>query len=263
MRVSFILTSRNDNYCGNSPQRLFTSLAALSTLLQKNNLESYEIVLVDWNSEIPLLENPEFKKIDNLVYINVKPEIAKKYSRFHLSEVHALNLAARSAKGDLLLRLDQDTIIGERFINLLKEYYSNDEVFNKLWWSSRRETNETQYNDVVKNPIEFINQYGNELPYWCNKIYKYGEGAVGIFGVPRKLWMLEKGYNENMMGWGHMELEFRDRLVKHTDWFHVDDNTNTDFYHIWHIRDNKEHNNHNYSIYPPNKENWGCSDDFM
>jgi hypothetical protein len=257
IKISFILCSRNDNYCGNSPERLFTSLYVLVTLLEKYKLNYCEIVLVDWNSNIPLNQLNDYNKIKNyknLNYIIIPPDIAKKYSKIPVSEVHALNVAAKCAKGKLLLRLDQDTIIGQRFIEYLKNCPEND--YNKIWWSSRRETEQHHYNDIILDPFNFIRKNGDLLPLWCNKKYKYGEGAVGIFGIPKQAWILEKGYNEHMMGWGHMEVEFCKRLKNNLEWLHIDDITNVDFYHIWHTRDMKEHNSHLHD-YPPNSDNWG------
>lgn len=262
--VSFILTSRNDNYCGNSPERLFTSLYVLIELLKAYEVPNIEIILVDWNSTVPLSEHPCASRIDfaDIVYKRISPEIAKKYAPdVHLSEVHALNVAVRISSGKLILHLDQDTIIGRDFIKLLKKCIIYEHHLDKLWWSGRRDTNETHYTEIINDPLTFLYKYDENIPIispYEEKLFQNGDGAVGIFGVPRNLWVEEKGYNEQMTGWGHMELEFKDRLEKHTEWFNVDSFTSVDFYHIWHIKHNKVENDLEYSKYEPNDDNWGC-----
>ena len=99
-KISYVLVSRNDNYCGDSVGRLTTTLNHTGDILfKKGKLDQSEVVLVDWNSpNAPLSEalslNENIKKI--LKIVTVTPEVAIKYQKDSpFSEVHAMNCGFR------------------------------------------------------------------------------------------------------------------------------------------------------------------------
>ena len=48
-RISYVLVSRNDSYCGDSVGRLQTVINHTGEILEKHNaLEESEIMVVDW-----------------------------------------------------------------------------------------------------------------------------------------------------------------------------------------------------------------------
>ena len=129
IKLSYILVSRNDNYCGDSVGRLQTTLNHTGEILEKNKqLESSEVILVDWASPEqngPLKKvlelNSSIKKI--LKIVEVSPAIAKKHQKDSpFSEVHAMNVGFRKSSGQFFGRIDQDTLIGNRFI----DWFYND-----------------------------------------------------------------------------------------------------------------------------------------
>ena len=80
---SIILFGRNDNYGGSFIKRLelcINYFAYSSNQIPKES--DYEIIVVDWNSEKPLLKklklSPEACEVTK--FISVTPEIAKKYN---------------------------------------------------------------------------------------------------------------------------------------------------------------------------------------
>ena len=123
-KFSFIAVSRNDNYGGDSKNRLENTINLLGRLIiESGKKEIFEIIIVDWGSFLPNLHkvlniDEKIKKI--IKFIIVPFEMANHYSSdSSFSEVHAMNCAFRRMSGDFFIRIDQDTIVGERFINFL------------------------------------------------------------------------------------------------------------------------------------------------
>ena len=125
-KISYILVSRNDRYCGDSVGRLETTLNHTGEILKLNNLlgES-EIILTDWSS--PEENGPlssVLKLSDStrsiLKIAEVPREVAQRYQKDSpFSEVHAMNLGFRQSRGKFFARIDQDTLIGQRFCRLV------------------------------------------------------------------------------------------------------------------------------------------------
>ena len=112
---------------GNSRWRLTTALNYVAQNVEEFGREGdVEILVADWGSEIPLREvlqlSPAAARI--VSFIVIPPEIAhplQKDSPF--AEVLALNAAARRARGEYIGRVDQDTLVGKRFLEVFFELY--------------------------------------------------------------------------------------------------------------------------------------------
>ena len=236
---SWIIVTRNDSH-GSSEEyewnvpihRLKIVLHFLAQgLIHSNLVQSSEILIVDWNSEFPLAINDLYpqnisgvREITKL--IQIKPGIAQRYSNQPLSEVHAINLAYRLSEGQILWRLDQDTVPLQPFFDWISEFYSNDKA-SCIFWSTRRDcnlidllpgSNSIPYTqkDVQKIADSAEMDASNSCPIWGKKetFYDFLWGAVGILGLPRQIVFMARGYCEKMEKWGHMELEMLDRIVK-------------------------------------------------
>lgn len=239
--------SRNDNYEGDSPQRLFTTLFALIELLSTTEFEDLsvrcEIIVVDWNSQTDTLQEHEYhQRIQPLLsgcmtdvrFLVVSPNDAEVIcDKVPLSEVHALNLAAIQARNDYLLRLDQDTVVGPRFLRFLKE--ATYLQASSPWWCGRRESSSDKYCDFVKDPNRCVLDEGTFFPLFGGFVENNynGCGAVGVLGVPRSLWIRIGGYNTSLVYRAHMEIELASRLGQ--PFLNIADIVGTDFYHIWHV----------------------------
>jgi hypothetical protein len=270
MEFTFLYATRNDNYCGDSPLRMKTSLSALLQQLETKfiHLQSKtEVIVVDWNSDEPLQDHPYFRGIrvpGLLKYVLVPPHLAAKYnSKGPLSEVHAYNVGARLAKGKYILRLDQDILVGSRFLQYLETLLSLQVDMNQLepMWCSRRELPPHLVDDIVQNPVDFVNCVAHRLPLWCNEKYINGVGAVGIFGMPRQLWHRIHGYHESLTGWGHMEVEISQRFEQLSiSWINLHDTVGCEFVHIWHPVHGSERTINDHESFPPRNQadTWGC-----
>lgn len=225
MRLSLILASKNDHYCGNPLDRLQTVLNNTASRLQGYKSE---IIVTDWGSDVPISENIQLtKEAKSLVRFNYISKAVT--SRIHspFSEPHALNYAAKLATGEFLGRIDQDTIIGDKFIEWF--FKGVNCHLGCFFFSSRRDLEENQA--LVLEPEKVDRWYSSkkDLEYW--------RSAVGIFLIPKEAYLKIGGYDEANIYKNHMEHEFFCRLKKILTPVDLGKEINYDFYHLWHIRE--------------------------
>lgn len=186
--ISYIIASRDDNFCGDSFGRLCCSLDAL---MDANPEHDLEVVVVDWGSDSLASKLDDRYEGKVLRVLSVPQKVCNLFET-PFSEVHALNLAARRARSAWIGRIDQDTIVGEGFI---KWFEDNSFIPPTAYFSLRREL-PTQ---------EIWNQWSVDAP-------EFYRGGVGILLVPGLVWHEVKGYNEKNIHRNHMEHEFCLRL---------------------------------------------------
>lgn len=240
--ITFILCSKNDGYEGDSLKRLETSLN--HNLLVTEGIDR-EFIITDWGSEIPLSEVISIKeKYKSLVFWNYIPkEICQKYDSDFV-EVLALNSAARKSNKNFIARLDQDIMVGSLFVESVK---NNEYKEDEFYFSNRRDFFKNQ--ELVCNPSKV------KLSEFHHPYYHF---AVGILMIPKSIWFLVKGYNENMIYYCHMEHDFIDRCSKVCNLVNLGEKLNYDFYHIYHDRyqgKQKKLNDRNTPF--SNTETWG------
>ena len=261
---TFMYCSRNDEYCGDAPRRLVTCIRSLQEHLQAEPklAEACEILVIDWNSDHPLHLHEYWSEVPTTIPVRfciVEPRVAAKASDAKVSEVHAYNVGAKVATGRMLLRLDQDTLVGRRFIQFLLDWEPKDEV----WWCTRRESSPRHYLPMVLDPNAFMLKHGDSLPQWNHSTVHDGYGAVGVFGVPRSVWLEIRGYDETYQHFGYMEVEFvtRLRMLYKLPCHNLDQELSTPFYHIWHtIQTTRPMNAVPKRIQlVPNPATWGCT----
>jgi len=271
---TWLIAARNDHYGGNPGERLAATLTVLADRL-KSYGEEHEVLVVDYNSDTPFIQdctspvhrtiraNPDTK----ISFIVVPPETAKQVSDRPFSEVHALNLGARKAFGRMLIRVDQDTLVNRAFLEWLrKEHVSSEQKhFDRFWWSGRRDTAPEDYEAIVKDPLGYLDKHGHDVKRWGwpdamdrpeNK--QCGWGAVGVFAVPREAWHQMCGYDEGMLDWGFMEIEFVNRLETFMECLRLDEAMNAvqPFTHVWHARAGKTSNGLP-TQFPRSNPEWG------
>jgi len=268
--VSFFLVGANDEYGGyRSAQRSSAALAALVYGLNAYGLKAEaEVILVDWQpmwgkgkgsaSPEPLRCTPEFRKVlarvplvcegptdgracrKGLVRIvEVPPNVAYRYSKEAVSEVHAFNLAARRSRGRHIFRVDQDTLtLGPFFRWLHWQKVSNWTDLNHVIWKARDfDIKREQVPTLVDDLHFYINHHttttaadgqpaapcihgahGAKVPARppYDKANAKGGGAnwgechnqaVGVLGLPIELVKDIRGMNEALIHWGGMEAE--------------------------------------------------------
>jgi hypothetical protein len=256
-KISYIIASRNDSYGGDSLGRLEKTLNHTGYILGRSGfLEKSEVIITDWGTPKnyrPLRDslnlNDEIKSI--LKIIEVPLRIANRYQlNSPFSEVHAMNAAFRRSSGAFFGRIDQDTLIGDRFVDWFYRHFHEDYTLNVDWplvaFSGRRNLDPEQ----SKSPYQFIfdkkrykevkichsnNFYSRIHPNKQSMMLFYG-GAVGILLIHRDLYKKHKGYNENFIYMNNMETEFLNRLKSRNDFYNLGLKSDGDFYHLHHSR---------------------------
>lgn len=243
--ISFILCSKNDDYEGDALNRLQQSL--IHNLEITKNIDR-EFIIADWGSDIPLesvIHIPDNFK-DYVKWVYIPKNITDKYDSPFV-EVLSLNAAARRSSKKFIARLDQDILIGNRLAELAA---SNRFSESEFYFSNRRDFKKHQ--TVVCDPAEVeLSLFGS--PYW--------HFAVGILMLPKNLWFNVKGYNESMIYYCHMEHDFIARCMQKSHLVNLGEETNFDFYHIYHDRAQGKSKKLNREGMPfINDDNWGLFD---
>jgi hypothetical protein len=244
--LTLILCSRNDEYMGNSRWRLQTTLNYVAEQVAAlGNLQSVEILVADWGSDVPLQEaillTPAAEQIVSFVY--VPPAIAcplQKDSQF--PEVLALNAAARRAKGEYIGRIDQDTLVGRRFFEVFFDLHAGKRRLDvaldtALLYANRRAI---PYWFAVRCPglphvASFVHRFGCFLGVTRLRNREYWTYYVGIWLIHRRLWIECGGYDERYIYYNWMEVEMISRLLKKYTLVNLGEITDNDFYHLEHL----------------------------
>jgi hypothetical protein len=250
VKLTFFIATRNDNYGGNpSAARSAAAVASVAWGLNQYDLvDVAELIVVDWNSQQPIRCTDHYKKglsmvphvcegtyekrtcIPDLVRIvEVSPAIAQRYAPSPVSEVHTFNIAVRKARGEIILRIDQDTFTSAPFFAWLawQRQHGWPDLGGTIWWVGRDGV--ISVKEVQNNVLHDINHYfrrGQEpcplykkppakrppfdedktevdYAYWKECINE----AVGVWGYPVDLMKDVKGMNERYFWWGDMEEE--------------------------------------------------------
>ena len=146
--LSFVLGARNDEYMGNSRWRLEDDLELLGASVRALGLErSAEVVVADWGSEVPLRGASRLTSDAAAItsFVLVPPPLALELQGDSpFPEVLAMNTAARRASGEYIGRIDQDTLVGRRFLETFLRLYQGTEdlpvpLESALLFSQRRD----------------------------------------------------------------------------------------------------------------------------
>ena len=243
--LSLILCSRNDQYMGNSLWRLQTALNYVAQMVYElSREEDVEVLVADWGSDIPLRDvldlSPAAARI--VSFILIPPKIARDLQNDSpFPEVLALNAAARRASGEYVGRIDQDTLVGKRFIKYFFELHEGGRQLEVPLSSALLFANQRMvpYRFAVRCPPfwavdKYIGWFGRflkiEISSW-NPFYCHG---VGIWLVHRDLWNECGGYDERMIYMNTMEINMIARLMKNHKMVNLGKLVDYDFYHLEH-----------------------------
>ena len=273
--LSIILCSRNDQYMGNSRWRLETALNYVAQNVQKLGREAdVEVLVVDWGSEIPLREvlqlSPAAAQL--VSFLLIPPEIARELQRDSpFSQVHALNAAARRVTGQYIGRIDQDTLVGERFLRTFFEMHDGAiqpgiPLESVLLFSMRRHI---PYRLADRCPSfwtvdRFVEWFGRFLTIEPAPLSRpFHDAGVGIWLLHRNLWEECGGYDERMIYVNVMEVDMISRLIRKYQMVDLGTLVDYDFYHLehyhpWSVRGTScKRNPEQPNVFHPNSKDWG------
>lgn len=218
---------RNDNYAVNFKRRLELSINYLALNAKKLNiLDSIEIILVDWNSDIALYKDLQLSTEACLITktIIVSPEDAQKYNfkDSNFSHVYPINVGLRRASGKYLTMMPADILISsytlERIYRLLR--LELDVCFDpeKVIMAVPRKFIPSVVRDDLffKTPRKLDKFFLFNDWYFENEIPHPGIlGGHGIMIFHKSIFSHLKGLNENLGGWGFQDTEFGIRGNSH------------------------------------------------
>jgi hypothetical protein len=249
--VSLILCSRNDQYMGNSLWRLETTLNYVGERVEAlGREEDVEVLVADWGSEAPLRDvvalQPGAARI--VSFVTVPPALARELQQDSpFPEVLALNAAARRARGAYIGRIDQDTLVGDRFLRWLFESVegacrldvSNVTLETALLFANRRSIpyRFTAGSPSLGNVTRFVRLFGATLPVWRENPatgHVFWTSYVGIWLAHRNLWDECGGYDQRLIYYNWMDTDMICRLRQKYTVVNLGELTNHDFYHLEH-----------------------------
>jgi hypothetical protein len=243
LALSFVLCARNDKYMGNPVRRLETALNYLGRQLQAlGRDQDAEIIVTDWGSDVPLRTvlalNETAARITR--FLEVSPGLAReKQQDSPFAEVIALNAAVRRAKGRYVGRIDQDTLVGNRFLKTFFAWHDGSErppvsLERSFLFSRRREI---PFRFAVCEPS--VEQVAL-LIRWCGHWLMVESGRdffyspVGIMLLHRAIWEECGGYDERLIYWGAMEIDMAYRVRTKYPLVDLGKMVGNDFYHLEH-----------------------------
>lgn len=282
--LSLILCARNDEYMGNSRWRLETALCYAARQLSLLGLDDrVEIIVADWGSSVPLCDvlrlTPEAAAI--VSFLNIPQAVSRDLQQDSpFAEVLALNAAARRSNGEYVGRIDQDTLIGARFLTTFFALHAGRRSLpgpldRSLLFANLRFV---PYRLAVRCPplpvIEwFVRTRGGNLDVAEPRSpIPFYAGQAGICMMHRSLWYESGGYDEKMIYMNAMETNLARRILMRHEVINIGALDGHDFYHLEHyhpsaVRRTSTHRKVNPHLpfsapetFNPNEEGWGLAD---
>jgi len=220
--ISFVLCGRNDNYLGDFKYRLTTTINYLCRNVKKiGRLKDIEVIIVDWNSEIPLAQEICIDKEINEAckFIYVPPVIASEYNPnngpFNLSV--AMNVGIARADGEFILVMTADTLFSEPslynlFLILDKKSNATFDMNKVVMYISRKDI---PWQIVEKKLCLFeleryLQLHNKSIPVKIG--FPSLIGGVGAMLMNKSIWKIAQGFNENFKTWGGTDNELGLRI---------------------------------------------------
>ena len=272
--LSLVICSRNDDYMGNSLYRLQTSLNYLAlqvSLLHRE--DDVEVIVTDWGSEIPLRQaialTPDAAKITH--FIEVPPALAlSKQQDSPFAEVFANNAAIRRARGIYIGRIDQDTLVGRRFLlrffERVKGRRDNSFAIDSSFLFVGRFRIPLKFvreSPGLEKVAAYIETFKSVLPRDGIGHRPWFDAPVGIAMMHRDLWHACRGYDERLIYWGFMETDLGTRISRHYTVVNLAPVTGCEFFHLSHsgqrfkVTNRKKNSRAMPRSFRPNNKFWG------
>lgn len=272
--LSLVICSRNDDYSGNSLYRLQTSLNYLALqVISLHRDDDVEVIVTDWGSDVPLRQAVALTQDATRItrFLEVPPALARDKQRGSpFAEVVANNAAIRQARGTYIGRIDQDTLVGHRFLRRFFEqvdgrHDSAIALDSSFLFVGRRHVplafvRKSPSLDVV---VSYIEALGPVLPRDGVAQRPWFDAPVGVAMMHRDLWHDCRGYDERLIYWGFMETDLGLRIGQRHSVTNLAPAFGCDFFHLSHttrrfkVTRRRKNARAMPRTFAPNDENWG------
>lgn len=194
MKISIILTGRNDNYGGHFEDRaILTTKYNLKQL--KNRKIDYEVIFIEWNPEQEReLFSKKFKKVDEnikcyVVKNDIHNSIIGEYKHMTFLEFFAKNVGLKRASGDCVIFTNADVFFCENIFETLEKQAIKDNI---IYRAERYDLRFDKLNGL--NDKEFLKSTFRVNP---SPFKPYLDGAGDFTMATKKTFMDLNGYDEN------------------------------------------------------------------
>ncbi len=266
-----MVSGRKDNYMGNFSYRLATSINYIPQGAKKlKRLQDIEIVVTDWNSDVPLAEDLPLSKESAEIcrFVCVLPEIAKLVQQpeqsFYIT--CAVNTSLRRATGKFIFLTNADLLIPYYSLRLLLDLAHGKlelplPLEQIVFFAGRQHIpwQMTQSQPTLEGWDNYLTLNGALLPL------EQGHAGLGthLAGhmMHRSLWELSGAYNEEFFYWGWADAELTLRYTQNYPWIHLAA-LGMHFYEMEHWVENRRSpiDRNPYTVSPTlkaNSDNWG------
>lgn len=245
-RLSLVLCARNDQFQGDSLWRLETTLNFTARRAAAiGRLDDVEILVADWGSTTPLRDVTKLgAEASRIVrFLTVPPALAAEKQRDSpFAEVYAINAAVRRARGDYVGRIDQDTLVGQRFLQWFFDTVGTSAEANIRTAAMISNRRRIPYAFAARCPsYPIVERYVDGLGAQRLPLMKgpppdrYWECYIGIIMFHRDLWAAVEGYDESFIYYGCMEFDLFLRLRMQFAGLDLGRVVGCDFYHLDHV----------------------------
>ena len=263
---------------GNSRWRIQTTLNYVADQVESLGRQNdIEILVADWGSELPLQEvlqlTPAAAKITS--FLLIPPDVARPLQKDSpFAEVLALNAAARRARGAYVGRIDQDTLVGRRFLEVFFGLHDGRQKLEvpldrALLFSNVRMV---PYRFGVRSPSLsavkwLVAKFGERMKVEITSAHPFYWYSVGIWLVAKDIWHACGGFDEEMLYMNGMEINMILRLLPKYPMVNLGEMTGYDFYHLEHYHPfvprmssvHRKVNSHWRLDFNPNGADWGLA----
>jgi hypothetical protein len=246
--LTLVIPGRNDAYMGDFKWRLGTCLDYLArNLKQAGRLHDVEVLICDWNSEVPLhhvLElTPDAAEIVRFVVVPPKFAVpAQQDSPFPIPI--AQNVAIRRARGEFIAQTDSEILYTPSTVRALLNVLDGTVltgVDNKraLLVSGRRHL---PFQWAMRRPsLDEIDSFLNRNAGLAMKEPLFAGLATpsAMALMHRSVWLECGGYDERFIYWGWMEIDLYLRVTQRHPWRTLD-NYGVNLVHIEHYKTGRQ-----------------------
>jgi len=264
--------ARNDEYMGNAKWRLETTINFLALELKKlNKLELTEIIIVDWQSKIPLFSildlNEHARKIVRFIVVPFSlSEKVKFDDDFPRSII--MNAGIRRSKGLFIIQTLGDVLWTQNTLHTIFNIIDNrmeikTPIERTLFVFGRKEI---PYEVVRSSPnISFLKDYikikGDNLKFYIRPYLLVPADSIMMH---RDLWFDCRAFDETLQHWGWSDCDLILRLRLRHFILSIHDEKELFVYHLNHISEKdiiqintRKTNPQVINPFVVNDENWG------